>query len=540
MRLIQQPLLARNTSTKTNKSVFMFSKIYTAQLRGLTPELVCIETDISKGLHSFSIIGLADKAVEEARDRINAAIKNSGFKAPAKGNKKIIIALAPAGLQKSGSHFDVGLALSYLQANKDIKFDSEKKIFLGELSLDGQIQPIKGVLLITKMIADLGFKEIYVPEANTKEASLIRSIKVYGVKNLKDLVTHLSPQNSTSEPGIQSVHQVSLKLSLPTKLTQKNKAPEIDFSDVRSQREAKRALIIAAAGGHNVAMVGTPGTGKSMLAKAFSGILPPLSFDEILETSGIHSAVGLTGKGLVTEPPFRAPHHTSSYVSLIGGGSFPKPGEITLAHKGVLFLDEFPEFDKKVIESLRQPLEEHFIIVSRSKGTNTFPAHFILITAMNPCPCGYKNSKYKECICGPAEQNRYRRKISGPIIDRIDVWVNVPEIKHETLLEKSKDETSFEIKKIITRVRDIQSNRFKNENIKTNSEMNSRLLEKYTKLNNDSIKILNEAAKRLGLSARSYHRVIKLARTIADLDNQDNIETKHILEAIQYRPNLNL
>lgn len=518
----------------------MFSKIYTAQLRGLTPELVCIETDISKGLHSFSIIGLADKAVEEARDRINAAIKNSGFKAPAKGNKKIIIALAPAGLQKSGSHFDIALALSYLQANKDIKFDSEKKIFLGELSLDGQVQPIKGTLLITKLISDLGFTEIYVPEANAKEASLIRGVRVYGVKNLKDLIIHLSPENSVSYEEKATVPRVSLKLSPPTKLSSKTKIPEIDFSDVRSQREAKRALIIAAAGGHNVSMVGTPGTGKSMLAKAFSGILPPLSFDEILETSGIHSAVGLTTKGLITEPPFRSPHHTSSYVSLIGGGSFPKPGEITLAHKGVLFLDEFPEFDKRVIESLRQPLEEHSIVVSRSKSTSTFPAHFILITAMNPCPCGYKNSTHKECVCGPAEQNRYRRKISGPIIDRIDVWVNVPEIKHETLLEKNKEESSFDIKKIVEKARNIQANRFSHEKIKTNSEMNSRLLEKYITLDNDSIKILNEAAKRLGLSARSYHRVIKLARTIADLDDQDNIATKHILEAIQYRPNLNL
>lgn len=511
----------------------MFAKTYSAQLRGLSPELVCVETDISKGLHSFNMIGLPDKATEEARGRINAAIKNSGFKPPIRGNRKVTIALAPANLQKSGSHFDVALTLSYLKANKDLTFDEKNKLFLGELSLDGSVKKITGTLLLTKMAKELGFEEIYVPEENTREAGLIKNIKIFGLKNLKSLINHLDtrPKKDTT-----SDQRIFLTPARATKINTANQNFEVDFSDVKGQEEVKRALIIAASGGHNIAMTGTPGVGKSMLAKAFNSILPPLSFDEIIETSGIHSAAGIIERNLVTHRPFRSPHHTSSYVSLIGGGNDPKPGEVSLAHKGVLFLDEFPEFDRRVIESLRQPLEEKSIIIARSKGVYKFPANFILVAAMNPCPCGYKNSKHKNCTCSPVEQNRYHKKISGPIIDRIDIWIEVPEIKHEILLVKNKtQETSSMVKEKVVLARNIQSERFKNYPIKTNAEMSPKELLQFANLTKDLQDILNQAAKRLGLSARAYHRVIKLARTIADLDNKQNIEAGHILEALQYR-----
>ncbi len=512
----------------------MLARVHAAQIVGLKADIIDVEVDVGKGLHSFTVVGLPDKAVEEARDRISAAIKNSGFKSPQKGNKKVIVSLAPADIKKEGAAFDLAIALGFLIANGDIVFKTEGKLFLGELSLSGELRPIKGTLLLVKEALKKGFKEIYLPLDNVAEATLIRGITVYGASNLTAVLDHL---NERPVPG----EKVKPKLlPAPELVVEEEKvAPLFDFSEVRGQATGKRGLEIAAAGGHNVAMSGPPGTGKTMLAKAFAGILPPLAFEEIIETTGIHSAAGALADTLITISPFRAPHHTASYVSLVGGGAWPKPGEITLAHRGVLFLDEFPEFEKRVIEALRQPLEDKIISVARAKSSVTFPANFILIAAMNPCPCGYKGHKERECICSPAALSRYERKISGPIIDRIDVWLNVPQVDPKKLSDYStEEESSLKIRERVAGARKIQEKRFKTAGlpIKTNSEMTVKDLRHLAPLTPTLTDLLNDSARRLDLSARAYHRVIKLARTIADLALAENIAEPHLLEALQYRP----
>ncbi|KKU50247.1 MAG: Mg chelatase, subunit ChlI [Parcubacteria group bacterium GW2011_GWA1_47_10] len=502
-----------------------FSKVYSAQTSLLNVTPISVETDITRGsLFAFAIVGLPDKAVEEARDRVSAAIKNSGFKSPKNNNHKIVISLAPASLEKAGASFDLAIALSYLLANDEIEFDPEKKIFLGELSLDGKVRPVRGILPIARFAKEKGFKEIFVPVENAREAALIEGILVYAISSLKQVIEHLTEEEALDAEEL-------------TKLDEELVITPTDFADVRGQERAKRGLLIAAAGGHNVAMYGPPGTGKTMLAKAFAGILPKLNFEEALEATGIHSVAGTLQETFITNPPFRAPHHTASYVSLIGGGATPRPGEITLAHHGVLFMDEFPEFERRVIESLRQPLEDKVISVARAKGTAHFPANVLLIAAMNPCPCGNYGFRGKQCICTPSALQRYRRKMSGPIIDRIDIWLEVDRIlPHELGSEGRTGEESEIFRKKVSRAREIQLERFSGKKITKNGEMGAKELVLHVKLEKEAEKMLNMAAERLGFSPRVYHRMIKVARTIADLEGSDIVKGPHILEAVEYRP----
>ncbi|MEI6580772.1 MAG: YifB family Mg chelatase-like AAA ATPase [bacterium] len=508
-----------------------FARVYSAQVNLLFGQIVTIEVDLSRGLNSFSIVGLPDKAVDESKDRVSSAIKNSGFQSPKAKNQKTIVSLSPADLKKEGPFFDLAIALSYMLASEDIKFNSEKKIFLGELGLDGTLRNIRGSLPLVQEAKKMGFEEVYLPKENAIEAALVDGIKIFGVNNLLEVVNHINELKNERNQG-----QISQQLQ--TKIIFQKEIRCSDFSDIRGQESAKRGLEIAAAGGHNIAMYGPPGTGKTMLARAFSGLLPDLSVEEVLEITGIHSIAGATKGELVLNPPFRSPHHTSSYVSLIGGGTYPKPGEVTLAHRGVLFLDEFPEFDKRVIESLRQPLEDNMISISRAKSSAVFPSNFILVAAMNPCPCGNSGSKQKNCICKPSDLDRYKRKLSGPIMDRIDLWVSVGNVDYKKLGEEGHGEKSETIQKRISNARDIQKERFKkfSRKIKTNNEMNVKDLSNMIKLTDEVRNLLDDSAARLALSARAYHRVIKIARTIADLEKSEEIKSDHILEAIQYRP----
>ena len=506
-----------------------YAKVYSAQASLLKPYIVDVEADLSRGLYAFSIVGLPDKAVEESRDRVSAAIKNSGFESPKSKNHKVVVSLAPAEVKKEGSGLDVAMALAYLLADGDIIFDPKGKIFLGELALDGGMRPIRGALAFARKAKKEGFREIYLPKENATEAALVDGLSVFGANSLREIIDHLMLEDD-GKSQIKKENKREIKLTHHV---------SHDLADIKGQEGAKRALEIAAAGGHNIALYGPPGTGKTMLAKALAGILPPLSFDELMEVTEIHSIAGALQEALVTERPFRSPHHTSSYVALIGGGANPRPGEITLAHKGVLFLDEFPEFDNKSIESLREPLEERVVSVSRAKGTVKFPAHFILVTAMNPCPCGNFGIKGKPCICSAMQIERYRRKISGPIIDRIDIWTEVSKVDHERLTEAPSASESLPARQRIIKAREVQNTRFQKagrKSIATNSEMNARDIATIMNITDEVKDILNRSAKSLDLSARSYHKIIKLARTIADLDSSPDITPSHILEAISYRP----
>lgn len=507
----------------------MSVKLYSAQSTGLNGNIITVETDISKGhLHFFSIVGLADKAVDESKERVSAAIKNSGFVSPQKKQQRIIVSLAPADIKKEGPVFDLGIALAHLLATEQISFDTEKKIFLGELSLDGNVRPIKGALVLTETARNNGFKEIFLPKENAKEASLIEGIDIFGVSSLSDVIDHL-----VTDIRIPKQEPLSLEKIISKTVYEDL---ELDFSDIRGQENAKRGILIAASGGHNIAMAGPPGTGKTILAKALPSILPPPDFKEIIEIISIASISGNLPKNLSIKRPFRSPHHTASYTALVGGGTWPKPGEITLAHRGVLFLDEFPEFERRVIEALRQPLEDGVITVSRVKDTLQFPAKIMFVAAMNPCPCGNLGSKNKLCLCTPSGIFRYQRKISGPISDRIDIWIEVPQIDYDVLSGKPDGTSSASIREKVIAARKIQKTRFKDKNILTNSEMSVRDLDEFIKLSDSARLLLNQAASHMDLSPRSYHRIIKISRTIADLEKEEDIKESHIAEALQYRP----
>lgn len=507
------------------------AKVFTAQPGALKAQLVSVETDVSVGLYSFLIVGLAGKEVDEAKDRVAAAIKNSGIPSPKAESRKIVTSLSPAHIQKSGTHFDLPIAVSYLLATKQIRMKKEfaDAIFIGELSLSGNILPVRGVLSISMLAKELGVSNIFVPEKNKQEASLVENINIYPVKTLQQLMNFFNSDNNEVDEIVVEKYLENI----PSDISDSD-----PFEFVRGQELAKRALLIAASGGHNIALYGPPGTGKTMLAKAYSGILPPLTREAMLEVTSIHSYAGVLNSDMITTPPFRSPHHSASHPALVGGGANMRPGEITLAHRGVLFLDEFAEFNRPVVEALRQPLEDGEVVVSRAKGTVKYPARVTLVAALNPCPCGYRGSQVKDCICKPSDVARYERKISGPIIDRIDLWVEVPHIPYEEFSQKSsptkKDKNNLKEKVIVAR--NIQQKRYGKELL--NAHIKAKEIQEFINLSDDAEKVLMDYSKKFSLSPRSYHRMKKIARTIADLENSENIETPHILEAFQYRPKI--
>lgn len=500
----------------------MFSKVISSGLFGMEAYMVGVEADISGGLPRFDMVGLPDAAVSESRERVRSAIRNNGYDFPP---SRITINLSPADIKKEGPIYDLAILIAVLKSTGQLICNTDDKAFLGELSLNGEVRRINGVLPMVIKAKNSGVNDIFIPFENAAEGAVVKGVTVYPVRNVSELLAHLTDEKKIAPVNADDYKSYELPDNLP------------DFSDVKGQHEAKRALEVAAAGGHNIMMIGAPGSGKSMLAKRIPSILPDMTFDESLETTNIYSVAGALPKGisLISARPFRSPHHTVSPAGLSGGGAVPRPGEISLAHNGVLFLDELPEFSRTAMEVMRQPIEDNKITIARVAATYSYPCSVMLVCAMNPCPCGYFGHPTRHCTCPSGAPQKYLSRVSGPLLDRLDIHIEVPPVPFDDLSKKSTEESSAEIKKRVNKAREIQIQRFKGSNVTCNAKMDSGMTRKYCVTSEPAANMLKISFDKLGLSARAYDKVLKIARTIADLDESEIIETIHIAEAVQYR-----